>query len=70
MDPSQLEYLKGISTELAIHSVVKSVHASLNNGKVSAGIFIDVQIAFDTLDCGILLDKHVLRNTRDRMAMV
>ena len=55
--PEQFGFRKGMSTEHAIHSVVKAVHTSLNSGKYSMGIFMDIQKAFDSLDRDILLDK-------------
>ena len=45
------------STTHALINITEKVRAALDQNKVSCGIFVDLQKAFDTVNHKILLDK-------------
>ena len=45
------------STSHALTSLTEDIRNALDNNSVAAGVFIDLQKAFDTVDHGILLYK-------------
>ena len=45
------------STSLALVQFLNNIASSIDNNKISAGIFLDMSKAFDTLNHHILLDK-------------
>ena len=53
----QFGFRKNHSTTLALIEITDNILKDLEEGKCSAGIFIDFQKAFDTVDHGILLSK-------------
>ena len=46
-----------LSSQHAIHSMVKSIRNSFNEDTFYVGIFLDIKIAFDSLDRNKLLQK-------------
>ena len=46
-----------MSTSLALIDLLEKLSSSIDNKKVSIGIFIDLKKAFDTIDHAILLKK-------------
>ena len=53
----QFGFRKNHSTELALIEIVDQIRMSLNDGKMTCGIFIDLSKAFDTVNHEILIDK-------------
>ena len=53
----QYGFRSGHSTTQAIIDITEKIRASLDDNKVSCGIFIDLQKAFDTVNHNILLKK-------------
>ena len=53
----QLGYRKSYSTIHALISLTDEIRHALDQNKISCGIFIDLQKAFDTVDHSILLKK-------------
>ena len=60
----QFGFRKKHSTKLALISLTEEIRRSLDSGKFSCGIFIDLQKAFDTVDHEILLRKLDLYGIR------
>ena len=54
---SQFGFRSNRSTELACQFALKEVYSSLDSGKLSVGILLDLAKAFDSLDRAILLRK-------------
>ena len=54
---SQYGFRKQMSTSLAILELVEEISNSLDNHESTAGVFIDLKKAFDTVDHGILTKK-------------
>ena len=57
VDPSQFGFTQGKNTEDAINKLVTLVYKSLDAGRKSLCVFLDLQKAFDTVDHGALLKK-------------
>ena len=53
----QFGFRESYSTTLAITEIVENLLTELQNGKLVAGIYLDLSKAFDTVDHNILLDK-------------
>ena len=53
----QFGFRKQHSTKLALISLTEEIRMSLDSGKFSCGVFIDLQKAFDTVNHKILLHK-------------
>ena len=53
----QFGFRENYSTTLAITEIVENLLTELQNGKLVAGIYLDLSKAFDTVDHNILLDK-------------
>jgi len=53
----QFGFRKNHSTSLALISVMDEIYHQIDNGNIIAGIYFDLQKAFDTVDHGILLAK-------------
>ena len=53
----QLGLRLNFSTNNALISVVENIQTQLDDGKYSAGVFVDLKKAFDTFDHNILLKK-------------
>ena len=53
----QFGFRENYSTPLAITEIVEHLLTELQNGKLVAGIYLDLSKAFDTVDYNILLDK-------------
>lgn len=54
---SQFGFRQKHSTSHALVSMVEQIKAYLDNGKFAAGVFLDLQKAFDTVNHNILLKK-------------
>ena len=54
---SQYGFIKGKSTELAIHELLLNISESLDGDQHALAIFIDVAKAFDTVNHSLLLTK-------------
>ena len=55
--PEQYGFRKKLSTELALVDMSDNIARSLDNKKLTIGIFVDLSKAFDTLNHEILIDK-------------
>jgi hypothetical protein len=53
----QFGFRQGHSTSLALIEIIDNILSDLEEGKLVAGIYIDLSKAFDTVDHEILLDK-------------
>ena len=53
----QFGFRKSHSTNHAIISLVEKVNNTMDSGKISIGVFLDLRKSFDTVDHCILLDK-------------
>ncbi len=53
----QFGFRENHSTSLALVEIVDNILKDMEEGKLVAGIFLDVSKAFDTIDQDILLDK-------------
>ena len=54
---SQFGFRQKHSTSHALVSMVEQIKSYLDNGKFAAGVFLDLQKAFDTVNHNILLKK-------------
>ncbi len=57
---SQYGFRKQMSTSLATIELVEEITNSLDNHGSTVGIFIDLKMAFDTVDHGILIESSSL----------
>ena len=55
--PFQFGFRLNFSTNNALMSIVENIQTQLDDGKYSAGVFVDLKKAFDTVDHNILLKK-------------
>ena len=55
--PFQFGFKLNFSTNNALMSIVENIQTQLDDGKYSAGVFVDLKKAFDTADHNILLKK-------------
>ena len=53
----QFGFRKSHSTNHSIISLGEKVNNSMDSGKISIGVFLDLREAFDTVEHCILLDK-------------
>ena len=51
----QFGFRLNFSTNNALNSIAENIQTQLDDGKYSAGVFIDLKKAFDTVDHNILL---------------
>ena len=64
LSEKQFGFRKKHSTNDALISLTEEIRRSLDSGKLSCGVFIDLQKAFDTVDHEILLHKLKLYGIR------
>ena len=57
ISPNQYGFLKGLSTETAVSSLVEYLYDVINNKEIALSIFIDFRKAFDTINYSILFQK-------------
>ena len=57
LSPSQYAYTKGISTEMALHTLVDDTLINMDKGKVTVACMLDLRKGFDTVCHEILLHK-------------
>ena len=57
LNDGQFGFRKNRSTDMAIHTLMDKLYESIENDKISLGIFIDFSRAFDTISHDILLKK-------------
>ena len=55
--PFQFGFRLNFSTHNALMSIVENIQTQLDDGKYSAGVFVDLKKAFDTVYHNILLKK-------------
>ena len=55
--PFQFGFRLNFSTNNALMSIAENIQTQLDDGKYSAGVFVDLKKAFDTVDHNILLKK-------------
>ena len=55
--PAQFGFPLNVSTNNALISITENIQTQLDKGKYCAGVFVDLKIAFDTVDHNILLRK-------------
>ena len=55
--PFKFGFRINVSTNNALMSIVENIQTQLDDGKYSAGVFVDLKKAFDTVDHNILLKK-------------
>lgn len=53
----QFGFRKNYSTALSLIYLVNKIATSIDQNKITAGVFLDLSKAFDTLDHKILFDK-------------
>ena len=53
----QFGFRLNFSTNNALMSIAENIQTQLDDGKYSAGVFVDLKKAFDTIDHNILLKK-------------
>ena len=54
---SQFAYIKGKSTQLAIHTVTERFLQNIENGNLTTACFLDLSICFDTILHPVILEK-------------
>ena len=65
LSDNQYGFRSNRSTSLALLELVEKITKSIDDGKYTIGIFIDIKKAFDTIDHNILLQKlHFLGVSR------
>ena len=57
INTTQFDFWSKHSTEHALISLIETIKKYLDDGEIVCGVFIDLQKAFDTVDCEILLEK-------------
>ena len=55
--PFQFGFRSNFSTDNALMSIVQNIQTQLDDGKYSAGVFVDLRKSFDTVEHNILLKK-------------
>ena len=60
LDQNQFGFRQGHSTHHALITLVDKITKSLDNGDIVIGVFIDLKMAFDTVDHKILFKKYII----------
>ena len=56
---NQYAYIKGKSTQLALHTVIEKWLKNIDNGEITAACFLDLSKCFDTVKHSVLLRKLI-----------
>ena len=64
ISPKQYGFIKGLSTESAVLSLVEYLYEVINNKEIAVNVFIDFRKAFDTVNHSILFKKLELYGIR------
>ena len=57
LSKNQFAYIKGRSTETALHKIIDNWLNNIDNGKITGTCFLDLSKCFDTVSHSILLEK-------------
>ena len=57
LSPNQFAYIKGRSTQLALHTMTDKWLQSIDSGEITGACFLDLSKCFDTVSHSILLEK-------------
>ena len=57
LSSNQFAYIKGKSTQTALHTITESLLRNIDNGEITAACFLDLSKCFDTVSHHILLHK-------------
>ena len=56
----QFGFRQHCSTSYALENLTEAIMKALDDGNFACGFLVDLQKAFDTADCSILLRKYVI----------
>ena len=57
LSSAQFAYVKGKSTQLALHTIIERYLKNIDNGEITASCFLDLSKCFDTVPHSLLLNK-------------
>ena len=64
ISPCQFGFMKGLSTESAVLSLIEYLYDALNNKEIAINVFVDFRKAFDTINHVLLFKKLELYGIR------